>query len=397
MKVTIGRSGGSGLRPHLTPAKRGDAILRALTFWSTRLSFRSLRLPLFALTALAALVVFASQGPKAPTSHKPTGRYDQFIVQFKPGSELRGVASTRQQFLDQAGKSDGLSVGQLRRLAVGADVIRTSRKLDEKEAQDFMNRMRKDPRVRFVEVDRLLKPDFVPNDPSYTNQWHYYEPTGGINLPAAWDQSTGAGVVVAVIDTGITTHPDLDANIVAGYDFISDDKTARDGDGYDPDPADQGDWVTADYCDLGSPAQDSTWHGTHVAGTVAAVSNNAKGVAGVAFNAKVMPLRVLGRCGGSTSDIANAIVWAAGGAVQGVPNNPNPVEVINMSLGGEGDCSITTQQAIDFAVSRGVVVVVAAGNDNSTASTHEPANCNNVITVGATNRSGGRAGYSNYG
>ena len=359
------------------------------------MTLRAFRLSLLVLIALAALVVFASQSP--PRDRK-SDTQDRFIVQFLPGTDLHGKATARQRFLDASGQPEGMRVDQLRRIAVGADVIQTSRKLDQRAAQAFMNRLRRDPRVKFVEIDRLLKPAFTPNDPNYPGQWHYYEPAGGINLPTAWDQSTGAGVVVAVIDTGITAHSDLSANIVAGYDFISDAASARDGNGYDSDPSDQGDWADAGDCGAEEPAKKSSWHGTHVAGTVAAVTNNAVGVAGVAFNAKVMPLRVLGRCGGYTSDIANAIVWAAGGAVPGVPSNPNPVEVINLSLGGKSACGFVTQQAINAAVSAGVVVVVAAGNENEDASGHEPANCQNVITVGATDRSGGRAtSYSNYG
>ncbi|MEE7547807.1 S8 family serine peptidase, partial [Xanthomonas sp. Kuri4-1] len=169
----------------------------------------------------------------------------------------------------------------------------------------------------------------------------------GINVRPAWDKATGNGVVVAVIDTGITSHPDLDANILPGYDFISDTFVSRDGDGRDADPSDEGDWnpVQGECYTTPSPSPitDSSWHGTHVAGTIAAVTNNAVGVAGTAYNAKIVPVRVLGRCGGYTSDIADAIVWASGGSVSGVPANANPAEVINMSLGGSGTCSTTYQ------------------------------------------------------
>jgi serine protease len=134
-----------------------------------------------------------------------------------------------------------------------------------------------------------------------------------------------------------------------------------------------------------------------VAGTIAAKTNNGSGVAGVAFNAKIVPVRVLGKCGGYTSDIADAIIWASGGSVAGVPANANPARVINMSLGGGGACDTTTQNAINSARSRGTVVVVAAGNENTDASSSNPANCAGVVTVAATNRSGGRAYYSNYG
>jgi serine protease len=134
-----------------------------------------------------------------------------------------------------------------------------------------------------------------------------------------------------------------------------------------------------------------------VAGTIAAVTNNSNGVAGVAFNARIVPARVLGKCGGYTSDIADAIVWASGGTVSGVPANANPADVLSISLGGGGSCGSTTQNAINSARSRGASVVVAAGNSNTNASGFSPANCSGVVTVAATGRNGGKASYSNFG
>jgi serine protease len=325
-------------------------------------------------------------------------RFDGFIVQFKPDSSPRNNAHARQRALDGPGRALGLSLNPVRRLGIGADLVRSSRKLDFRDAEKLMNRLRRDPDVQYVEMDRVLRPTLVPNDPLYAgNQWHYFEATGGIGLPTTWGLATGSGVVVAVLDTGITNHSDLNGNVVAGYDFIADATTAGDGNGRDADPSDTGDWVTLGQCGPGEAAEDSSWHGTHVAGTIAALTNNAKGVAGVAFNAKVMPLRVLGHCGGLSSDIADAVVWAAGGAIAGLPSNPNPVEVINLSLGGPNACGASSQAAINFAVNAGTVVVVSAGNDGEDALGFEPANCANVITVGATSRAGAKAGFSNYG
>jgi serine protease len=253
-----------------------------------------------------------------------------------------------------------------------------------------------DPNVEYAEEDRMMQPLLTPNDPYYNLQWHYYETTGGLNLPTAWDRSTGTGVIVAVIDTGYRPHADLAANIVGGYDMISDTFVSRDGNGRDSSALDPGDWTTGGDCG-GNAASNSSWHGTHVAGTIAARTNNSVGVAGVAYNARVLPVRVLGRCGGYTSDIADGIVWASGGAVSGVPTNPNPAKVASLSLGGQGACDTTTQNAVNTARSRGTVVIVAAGNSNTNASGFSPANCTGVITVAATNRSGGRAYYSNFG
>ncbi|MBG3851849.1 S8 family serine peptidase [Xanthomonas hortorum pv. carotae] len=242
-----------------------------------------------------------------------------------------------------------------------------------------------------------MYPTLTPNDTRLSEQWGFGTTASSINVRPAWDTATGTGVVVAVIDTGITSHPDLNANVLPGYDFISDAARARDNNGRDNNAADQGDWRAANQCGTGVPAANSSWHGTHVAGTIAAVTNNSTGVAGTAFNARIVPIRALGLCGGTTSDIADAIVWASGGMFSGVPANANPAEVINMSLGGNGTCSSTYQNAINGAVSRGTTVVVAAGNSNMDVSTSVPANCPNVIAVAATTSSGAKASFSNFG
>jgi len=205
---------------------------------------------------------------------------------------------------------------------------------------------------------------------------------------------------VAVLDTGILPqHPDFSGNLLAGYDFISDAETSRrPTDERVPGALDYGDWVENDNeCYAGSLADDSSWHGTHVAGTIAESTNNGVGMAGVAYKARVLPVRVLGKCGGYLSDIADAITWASGGTVAGIPANANPAEVINMSLGGGGACDALYQDAINGAVSRGTTVVVAAGNSASNAANFRPASCANVVAVGATRITGGIAYYSNFG
>ncbi len=204
-----------------------------------------------------------------------------------------------------------------------------------------------------------------------------------------------------MIDTGYRPHADLSGRFVAGYDFIGDTLAANDGNGRDADASDPGDWITSAENSsgyfAGCGAGNSSWHGTHVAGTIGAAWNNAAGVAGINAVSKIQPLRVLGKCGGYTSDIADAIRWGAGLSVSGIPANPTPADVLNISLGGSGACSSTFQSAINAAVAAGTVVVVAAGNENTNASSFEPANCSNVITVAATGHTGKRAYYSNYG
>ncbi len=364
-------------------------------------SFR--RRALAAATALAFLPALAAAGEvnTAALADPSAQTFDRFIVKFRDEATPAVGQPALQRTLDTAAarlsvgtaraggaRGKGLAVQHVRRMGIGADVIRTSRGLDRVEAQQLMQELASDPNVEYVEVDQLMQIALTPNDTNYASQWHYFEATGGLNLPTAWDRATGSGVVVAVLDTGYVAHSDLAANIIAGYDFISDTTVAGDGNGRDNNPADPGDYYQG---------QGSSWHGTHVAGTIAAVTNNAKGVAGVAYNARVQPVRVLGRGGGYTSDIADGIIWASGGTVSGVPANATPADVINMSLGGSGSCGTTTQNAINGAVSRGTVVVVAAGNSNANVSGFNPGNCNNVISVAATNRTGARASYSNYG
>ncbi|WP_040941722.1 S8 family peptidase [Xanthomonas campestris] len=329
--------------------------------------------------------------------------HQKFIVTYKDGSTALASPSALTTSLRTAARAvpakagKALGLNSVRRLALGPELVRADRALDRAEAETLMRQLAADPNVQSVEVDQILHATLTPNDTRLSEQWAFGTTNAGLNIRPAWDKATGSGTVVAVIDTGITSHADLNANILAGYDFISDATTARDGNGRDSNAADEGDWYAANECGAGIPAPSSSWHGTHVAGTVAAVTNNTTGVAGTAYGAKVVPVRVLGKCGGSLSDIADAIVWASGGTVSGIPANANPAEVINMSLGGGGSCSTTMQNAINGAVSRGTTVVVAAGNDASNVSGSLPANCANVIAVAATTSAGAKASYSNFG
>ncbi|WP_322404334.1 S8 family peptidase [Massilia luteola] len=365
-----------------------------------------LKLCAAALIAAAPLVAGAAGQDAAQATHYVV-QTDRLIVKYKDDSDTsktgvaaRGIDRARQALLDRAGQTYGATLRALRATANGANVLQLNRTMSLDEARELAAELKsRDASVEYAEPDRIMVPLATPTDPSYTQQWDLYEATGGINAPAAWDKSTGAGINVAVIDTGYRPHADLSGQILQGYDFISTSTVANDGGGRDTDASDPGDWAPAGSCGTGVPAadQNSSWHGTHVSGTIAAKTNNGLGVAGIAYNAKVVPARALGRCGGYTSDIADAIVWASGGTVTGVPANANKARVLNLSLGGTGACDTTTQSAINSARSRGAVVVVAAGNANTNASNTNPANCAGVITVAATNRSGGKASYSNYG
>ena len=323
----------------------------------------------------------------------------RIIVKFRNVNANDSQSSRGQRarpVLERLESRDAVRLQRQRSIATGAELLRME-PADRGRLQQVITTLRADPEVEYVEEDILMQPLFTPNDSRYSDQWQYFENTGGLRMTSAWDSATGSNVVVAVIDTGYLAHSDLIANILPGYDFIDDPFISQDGDGRDIDALDPGDWETADQCYAGSPASDSSWHGTHVAGSIAAETDNGTGVVGVAFDARILPVRVLGRCGGYMSDIADGMIWAAGGTVSGVPANANPAQVLNLSLGGGGSCSFTTQAAINSARELGSTVVVAAGNANTNASNSTPANCTGVITVAATNRAGARAYYSNYG
>jgi subtilisin family serine protease len=240
-----------------------------------------------------------------------------------------------------------------------------------------------------------------PNDPYYSNGslWGL-NGIYGVNAIGGWSRTYGdQSIVVAVVDTGGTTHPDAGPT-VPGYDMISDPMLANDLDGRDSNPSDPGDWITSAESSSGYLAgctiTNSSWHGTHVAGTINAAANSI-GIVGVAPNVRVQHVRALGKCGGYTSDIAAGIIWASGGSVLGVPSNSTPAKVINLSLGGFGTCSLTYQTAIDTAVGRGSTVVVSAGNSNDDSQFHRPANCNNVVVAASIDSNGKRWSSSNYG
>lgn len=325
-------------------------------------------------------------GP-SPVSVVPPAPNDQFIVKFRegPAAAQNGKANA----YGRVAKELGISVRELRETAGGAAVIEAAEGFSPDSADDVLAVLNAHPDVEYAEPDVLLQPTATTDDPGYPLMWNLSNEPAGIHVPGAWDRTTGQGQTIAIIDNGITVHSDLGANVLPGYDFISESTVARDGDTRDSNPQDEGDACTS--------SDSSSWHGTHVAGTAAAVGNNGKGVVGVAYGAKLLPLRALGACGGRLSDVADAVVWAAGGDVEFVPANPNPARVINLSLGGKTSCSVTFQAAIDFAVGRGSVVLAAAGNEAQPAANVAPANCQNVVVVGATDRAGNSASYSNYG
>ena len=336
----------------------------------------------------------------------------EVIVRMKPAIRIRG-AELKAKGLEE--KEKVTSGGEIiYRITPSVRAAMSKAKLQDRTLQ-LVREFAARPDVEYAQLNYILRiSDRTPNDPRYPEQWHYFsngtgpgQSPGGINLPKAWDVSTGSNaIVVAVIDTGILpNHPDIQGspNLVAGYDMISDAFIGNDGGGRDSDPTDPGDAAAAGECYPGSPALPDSWHGTHVAGTIGVGNtNNGIGVAGINWNVKLQAVRVLGKCGGTTADINDGIRWAAGLSVPGVPSNSTPAKVINMSLGTPpgNPCSLSpsTQSAINDAVAMGATVVVAAGNDATDASQVFPASCNNVITVAASDFRGHLAArYSNFG
>lgn len=303
-----------------------------------------------------------------------------------------------------------------------AQHLNFGRRLSEAEARAMAERLRARPEVEWVEPntrERLLQAAPTPNDvyfpyvsPTDLGQW-WLRPDGettGNQLPSfgapgvqnAWALQTGQPTaVVAVLDTGITSHVDLAGRVLAGHDFVSDVEYANDGNGRDADPSDPGDWVSqADV--TGNPAlfgdcpvQPSSWHGTIISGIVAAATNNTIGVAGISWNGRVLPVRVAGKCGATVLDITDGMRWAAGLPVPGAPTNPNPARIVNVSFGGSAACGSLYQSTVDELASLGVVVVAAAGNEQGAVT--RPASCSGVVGVAALARDGLKASYSNFG
>ena len=413
------------------------------------------KLSLLALSIVGAtsfLPVQAGTG-KAGIAATPAPRVsDRLIVKFRPNYLPKGLSVSQikaelakpfaAQTISQISSAAGIPMNEVHALSNGAHVLALPSIPSKQAMNQAIAGIAALPNVEYVEEDRILTAQAVPNDTYYTTG-----PTGnpglwgmrpvtpvttpapgntgsyGADFETAWGTTTGTGVVVAIVDTGITPHVDIvgaggtvspaTGNLVSpGYDFTSDCRmrgscavTTAAGSAVvapSPNATDLGDFISAaDSTTVGSlffgaTPSNSSWHGTHVAGTIAAIGNNAVGVIGGAYTAKILPVRVLGKGGGYMSDIANGIMWAAGVPIVGVANNPNPAKVINMSLGGAGACGVTEQNAINSAVAAGAVVVVAAGNNNADVAGYTPASCANVITVASIGRDGSRAYYSNF-
>ena len=378
-------------------------------------------LALTATTALSTAMVSSAFASKAGPPKLPVGSASSIAASapseaeekvssliVKPRAEAGAQLASALQAFDARGLSKAAltPVTVLRPMSGEAYVVKLDQPVTVSEARVIAARlMHNDPSIEYAEPDSMMHPlATTPTDPDYaTKQWHYFKPVvptklGGANLPDAWDITKGSpSINVAVLDTGYRQHVDF-GPVLPGFDFLTNVAQANDGDGRDADAQDPGDWVVAGECDAGSSASDSSWHGTHVAGTIAALMNNGQGGTGIAPNVKILPVRVLGKCGGRLSDIVDGMRWAAGLSVVGVPANPpaNVAHVLNMSLGGSGACGATFQAAVTAVVNAGKVIAAATGNDGA-GTIGTPANCNGAIAVTAHVITGDNADYANVG
>jgi serine protease len=363
-----------------------------------------------ALALLAALPLHAQPAAGEAPAHGLIVRLKQPAANDSPRTRADGPESVRwRRVLDEAGLSAASGRREPRLRPVGRDqqLLEFERPLSRGEAAQIGDKLRQRPDVDWVEPNQRQRrlQAATPSDPQFAQQW-WLQPIGVPNdrrrgvagFQTAWSRANMAPVVVAVLDTGITAHEDL-VRVLPGYDFVSTPDYANDGNGRDADPADPGDYVSA--ADLSNPLFDgcvvesSSWHGTIIAGMLAATWDNGRGGAGMHSGLRVLPVRVAGKCGADVSDIIDGMRWAAGLAVDDAPPNPNPARIVNISFGGSAACGNAYQTAVDELLAAGVVVVAAAGNDSSTPS--RPASCRGVVGVVGLNRDGFKTNYSNFG
>lgn len=355
------------------------------------------------------------------------------VVQLRATVKPKELPSRLRLRMAAAAARARVSYTAERPTAFAAQLIHNSRPTTWAEAHAEAMRLRQDPDVEWVAVNEIERPQavLVPNDPRYSQQQWLGNSNGGAvpNIPAAWERITASGrtlspVVVAVLDTGVLRHPDLQGRVLfdQGYDFVAEVDYAGDGNGLDPDASDPGDYLTVTeinnnrllYASCGGP-DSSSWHGTVIAGQLAAATDNNLGVAGMLTplaGAPVLPVRVAGKCGASVVDIIEGMLWAAGVDYSGRPRvNQNPARVINLSFGGDPDCSCDRGasvlsgaclylDAITALKQKGALLVAAAGNSDridvaGSARASRPASCPGVLGVTALNANGRKAHYAN--
>jgi serine protease len=229
------------------------------------ISSRASRVARGLFRTLLALTVSVAAAAAAYADGLP----QRIIVKYRTALTTNELATNAARAMSNVTARYDVSMRDVRRMHNGAHVMTLDREMTDRDYNQLVKDIAANGDVEYAEADRMMKATFTPNDTYYNLQWHYYETAGSINVPTAWDLSTGRGVTVAVIDTGYRPHVDLAANIVGGYDFISDTFVSRDGNLRDNDARDPGDWNAAGECGAGTPASNSSRHGTHVAGVAA--------------------------------------------------------------------------------------------------------------------------------
>ncbi|HZO21052.1 MAG TPA: S8 family serine peptidase, partial [Steroidobacteraceae bacterium] len=341
----------------------------------------------------------------------------RIIIKLRPASGSAAASSKLQmRAADRSAalaSRTGVTLKATRPITADLQALEVVPAVAEEGIEATLARLRADSEVEYAEADQRRYIHAVPNDSLYATQQWYMQSSAAtpsaVNAEGAWDTTNGsAGLVIADLDTGIRfDHPDLlwagqgsGGRLLPGYDFITDPFVANDGDGWDADPSDPGDWVTsADLkqteCSNITTVSNSSWHGTRTAGMLGALTNNSAGIAGMTWNAWILPVRVLGKCGGLDSDIITGMLWAAGVHVAGAPDNPYPARILNLSLGGTGACPTSYVDTITQLSQLGVLVVVSAGNEGGPVDA--PANCPGVAGVAGLRHAGTKVGFSSLG
>ncbi|HSZ10123.1 MAG TPA: S8 family serine peptidase [Steroidobacteraceae bacterium] len=358
-------------------------------------------------------------------------------IRLRSKAQLVSVTQAQTSDLDvrSLSRRTGVAVSRSQQLTPSMHVMFLQKTVYGADVEAVLRQLRADPSVAFADVDQRRYVHAMPNDPLFvptataSGQWYMQAPSSltptsdaaATDAVSAWNITTGSsGTVIADVDSGIRfDHPDLlraglGGRLLPGYDFVSQDVdasngnplgtflVANDGDGWDPDPSDPGDWI--DSTDLANTqvfpskncsAQNSSWHGTRVMGVLGAVTNNDVGIAGMTWNPYLLPVRALGKCGGLDSDIITGIQWAVGMSVNSVPDNPYPADIINLSLGGTGTCPTSYQNLLTTLTAMGVLVVASAGNESGPVDI--PGNCPGVLAVAGLRNVGTKVGYSSLG
>jgi serine protease len=368
-------------------------------------------------TVLLSIALVRSVAALAATEHNPVAHETRqreasanlaVIVKLRKdgaGAAISKLSNGTERAAALA-KRTGLVLGLKREIS--DSMLASTVELGDASTAQIIERLRADAAVEYVSIDRRRFPHATnPNDALFVNQWYLKdtEPSA-VNAIGAWDREVGSqGVVIAVLDTGVLyDHPDLGradrgGKLLPGFDFVSAQHMTNDGDGRDADPSDPGDWV--DSTDKANSAFadcdtiGSSWHGTRVAGMIGALTNNSAGIAGLDWNSFILPVRVLGKCGGVDSDILAGMRWAAGLHVAGVTDNPTPARILNASLGSDGPCEDSYRDVINELTARKVLLVISAGNESTVVSS--PGNCPGVAAVAAIRHAGSKVGFSSLG